>query len=353
MIKEKIIDTHMHLEAWENEEFDFINCFERYREKTGISSLNICTVPTRQRNICNNIMLALYKIANKNTYAHAGLDHIIYPISENMPEGMDLVTQYKELMEIGFDGIKLIEGKPIVLKGLGNNLNHPALNKLYKEMEKDQTHIVFHIADPDDCWDITKTSQDFIDKGWFYGDGTYLTLEQVYNQAEKIFESFPKLKATLAHLYFCGERPEKLANLFEKYPNLCADLTPGCEMYHSFERHHDYYKKFFEKYSDRILVGTDGTFPSLSKCHEWCIEILYDFIATDKKNMAFDDSILTGMKLEGEAKENILYKNYERRVGCTPKEINKIALKAYINKYSPLLSDEERERLKPYIERYL
>ena len=134
MIKEKIIDTHMHLEAWENEEFDFIDCFEQYKRKAGVESINICAVPTAQRNVCNNIMLGLYKLANDNTFVHAGLDHIIYPITEDMPVGMDLVTQYRELMEIGFDGIKLIEGKPIVLKSLGNNLNHPALNKLYAEM---------------------------------------------------------------------------------------------------------------------------------------------------------------------------------------------------------------------------
>ena len=38
-INEKIIDTHMHLEAWENEEFsDFTKCFERYREITNASA---------------------------------------------------------------------------------------------------------------------------------------------------------------------------------------------------------------------------------------------------------------------------------------------------------------------------
>ncbi len=353
MHNEILIDTHLHIEAWENEEFEFVDSFERHREKSGLRSLNICAVPSKQRNFCNNIMCALYKIAHPNTYAHGGFDHIIYPITEDMPKGMDLITQYKEMMEIGFDGIKLIEGKPTALKPLGGDLNHPALDKLYSQLEKDGTHIVFHINDPIDCWDKSKTSQTFIDLGWFYGDGTYPTFEGLYEQALKLFGNHPNLNVTLAHFFFCGDTPNRVIELFEKYPNLCVDLTPGCEMYHSFERQHDYYKEFFKKYSDRILLGTDGTFPWLSKCHEWCIDILSRFIATNDKMMAFDDSILTGIGLDGSAKENIFYKNYERRVGKEPKKINKEALKKYVEKYWSLLSEDEQKHLTPYLEKYL
>ena len=86
----------MHLEAWENEEFsDFTKCFDKYTEITDARAINICSVPTAQSNVCNNIMLALYKLANKSAFAHGGFEHIIYPMTENMPVGMDLVTQYR------------------------------------------------------------------------------------------------------------------------------------------------------------------------------------------------------------------------------------------------------------------
>lgn len=354
MINEKIIDTHMHIEAWENEEYpSFLDCFEGHREQSGLRSLNVCAVPTGQRTVCNNMMLAFYKLAHPNTYAHGGFDHIIWPITEDMPKGMDLVTQYRELMEIGFDGIKLIEGKPIVLKTLGNDLNHPALDRLYGAMEADGTHIVFHINDPVHCWDITKTSAEFVEKGWFYGDGTYPTYEEIYGQAQKLFEAHSKLKATLAHFFFCGDTPERLIDLFAKYPNLCVDLTPGCEMYHSFEAGRAYFRNFFAKYSDRVLLGTDGTFPWPMRCHIWCIDVLYRYITTEDSMMAFDDSILTGIGLTGEAKENILYKNFERRVGTAPKKIDRSALKAYIEKYKALLSEDEWKHVEPLCKKYL
>ncbi|MBQ8164117.1 MAG: amidohydrolase family protein [Clostridia bacterium] len=353
MINEKVIDTHLHIEAWDNEEFNFIDCFEEYRTQSGIHSLNICALPTVQRSACNNMMCAFYKIAHPNTYAHGAFEHIFFPIREDMPKGMDLVTQYKELMEIGFDGIKMIEGKPTVHKTIGRNLNTPSLEKVYSEMEKDQTHIVFHVGDPADCWDINKTSELFIEKGWFYGDGTHSTLEELYSQAEAILKNHPNIKITFAHFYFCGENPQKLIDLFEKYPNLCVDLTPGCEMYHSFEKNREYFKDFFKKYSSRVLLGTDATFPMLTRCHTWCIDRLSRYIATSDEMMAFDDSILTGIALEGEAKENILYKNFEHRVGDKPKEINKKALSSYIEKYKHLLNPEDLEKIESLSKKYL
>lgn len=345
MINEKIIDTHMHIEAWKNDEYEFIDCFEGHRAGANLASLNICALPLKETAIANNIMCALYKLAHPNTYAHGAFEHFIKPLTEDVEQGTDLVTQYHELMEIGFDGIKLIEGKPTALKPLGGDFNHPALDRVYAEMEKDGTHIVFHMNDPEYFWERPNSD------GWFYGDGTYPTYEQIQEQAMRLFERHPRLKATLAHFFFCGETPEIVEGLFEKYPNLCVDLTPGCEMYHSFEARHDYYKDFFKRHSERVMLGTDGTFPWATRTHIWCIEILYDFIATEKKNMAFDDSILTGLGIDGIEKENILWRNFERRVGEKPRKINKEALKNYYEKYKKYLTDETISRLKPYLEK--
>ena len=347
MIPEKIIDTHMHIEAWENDEYSFIDCFEGHRELSPLASLNICCLSASQKGVVNNIMAGLYKLAHPNTYIHGALDHFILPITEEVEEGTDLVTQYRELMEIGFDGIKLIEGKPTALKPLGGNLNHVALDKAYAEMEKDGTHIVFHINDPQYFWERPNSD------GWYYGDGTYPTYDQIQRQAYALFEAHPRLKATLAHFFFCGETPEIVEELFAKYPNLCVDLTPGCEMYHSFEANHAYYKDFFKRNSERILLGTDGTFPWSTKSHVWCMGILYDFIATTKQNMAFDDEILTGLGIDGIEKENILWRNFERRVGKRPKEINKDALIAYYEKYKRYMSKDATEKLSPYLKKYL
>ncbi|MBQ9120733.1 MAG: amidohydrolase family protein [Clostridia bacterium] len=348
MIKEKVIDSHLHIEAFENAESDFINCFEHYREANGLASFNICVVPTKQRNVCNNMMAAFYKLAHPNTYAHGGLDHIYWPITTDMPKGMDHVTQYRELMEMGFDGIKMLEAKPSHHKRNGLDLSTPALEAVFAEIEKDGTHLILHSNDPIDFWDESKASEEQKAKGWFYGDGTYATHEEIYRQTEEILARHPNLKVTLAHFYFCGEHPETLIPLFEKYPLLCVDITQGGEMYLAFEKRPEYFRAFFEKYSDRILLGTDSTFPWGDVVYDWLIDRTYRFVATADKMKAFCDAPLTGIDLPREARENILWRNFERRAGETPRPIDKAALKRYIEKYKCLLSDEEWKHIEPH-----
>ena len=353
-INEKIIDTHLHIEAWRNEEVgSFINAFEPYREGMNLDAINICSLNNHGSGIANNIMIALYKIAHPNTFAHGCLHHIEYPFTEDVPKGMELITQYEEIMEMGFDGIKLIEGKPTRLKMLGGSLLFPTLDEVFNKMEKDGTHIVFHVNDPDEFWDEELAPPFAKQYGWFYGDGTYPNCKEVDKQIEAILDKYPQLNVTFAHFFFYAKYPDKLEGMFNKYKNMAVDITPGVEMYLAFEKNHDFYVDFFKRNSKRIMVGTDGTFPWESKGHAWCIDRLYNFIATDKAQMAFDDQLLTGLNLQGEDKENILFANFERRVGTMPKEINKEKVLAYFEKYKGLLEGGELEELEPLIERYL
>ena len=260
-IEEKVIDSHLHIEGWEFKGKSFIEGFDEYVETMNIDKINIASLPSGKRNVSNNIMIAFYKIANKNAFAHGGLVYPEYPIPDKLPDGMDFVTQYKELMEIGFDGMKMLEGKPALHKLIGRNLNNKYLEDFYKELEKDKTHLIFHVNDPDEFWDETKVSQELKDRGWFYGDGTYESYEGVYEQIYEILEKHPALCVNFAHFFFKSKKPQDLEELFEKYPNVGVDITPGGEMYHAFSENYDYYRNFFIKYSDRIQLGTDSTFP--------------------------------------------------------------------------------------------
>lgn len=345
----KIIDSHLHIAKWG----DFIPCFDDYVKDEGIHALNICAIPSYQpSNVCNNIMLGFYKLARPNTYVHAGIELIEVPI-DNMPKEMDAVSQYKELMDIGFDGIKMLEGKPTEHKRIGKNLNHPELNKLYREMEKDGTHLLMHVNDPDEFWDKDKAPDWAIEHGWAYLDGTYSTYREIQNQTIKILEDHPNLSLTLAHFFFCSKEPEILEKLFSLYPNLCVDLTPGGEMYVAFEANYDYYKEFFNKYSKRLIFGTDRSYLGDDEYAKWVFDIVTTFLDTDKTVKGFDDKELKGLGLTQEKKDDIFFANFERRVGKAPKTINKEKFRSYIEKYSFALTDEDLKNIKPLMEKYL
>ena len=346
----KIIDSHLHISKWGDG--NFIPCFDNYMREENLHAINVCAIPTVRSNVCNNIMLGFYKLARPNTYVHGGIELIAVPI-DAMPEGMDAVTQYQELMALGFDGIKMLEGKPSEHKRIGKNLNHPSLNALYAEMERDGTHLLMHVNDPDEFWDEKRAPDWAIEHGWVYLDGTYASYREIQNQAIKILEEHPNLSVTFAHLFFCGKEPEILERLFALYPNLCVDLTPGGEMYVAFAENYDYYKEFFNKYSKRLIFGTDRSYMGDEKYEKWLFDVVTTFLGTDKTTKSFDDKELKGLGMTQDKTDDILFANFERRVGQAPKAMDKEKFKAYIEKYYFALSDGDWKYIRPLMEKYL
>ncbi len=73
-----------------------------------------------------------------------------------------------------------------------------------------------------------------------------------------MLDKHPRLNATLAHFFFLSEYRDRVEEILEKYPNVKFDLTPGWEMYIAFSKDTEGWHDFFEKYSERILFGTDS-----------------------------------------------------------------------------------------------
>ena len=221
-VNEKVIDGHLHIEGIYNKDgVHFLKGFDEYRNTKGIKRLNIAALPSGKRDVANNILCAFYKIVNPQDFAHGGLTFKEYPVNPNAKDDMSPLTQYKELMEIGFDGIKLLEGKPQVHKQIGIPLCHEYFDEFYGALEKDGTHLLFHVNDPEEFWDPDKAGEEIKKLGWFYGDGTYASNEEVYRQIYAILDKHPNLNVTFAHFFFYSNYPEKLVELFEnKLPAL-------------------------------------------------------------------------------------------------------------------------------------
>ncbi len=341
-----VVDGHIHMHRWLDKEkgIDFTHGLEEYRERCGLKYIALASLPSGNpipapRDVSNNIMCAFYKLLNKNTFAYGGYIYPSYPARESEMEGMSLCAQHDELMEIGFDGIKMLEGKPNLYKKVGNALDGELFDSVFAKMEKEGTYILMHALDPADFW--TQADEERVKKGWFYGDGTYPTIDSLYGQIDNILEKYPSLNLCLAHFFFCSENPEKLEKMLDKYENLSLDITPGGEMYIGFNERREYFKEFFTKYSDRICFGTDMDFPVYLEAGIWLCDREYRFLATDESLMSFADSTLTGIALEQECLQRIFSDNLLGKLGTEPKPINKSALKKYIEKYKHLIADKE------------
>jgi len=224
---------------------------------------------------------------------------------------MNLEDQARKLIAIGFDGLKLIEGKPNVRQNLGIPLDSPIYDGLFTFVQEEGLPVIYHVADP---WQGTEPPQE---------------IERVYQEIQRLLTRYPHLYITFAHFFFSSHRLEKAAELLDTYPNLCLDLTPHGDMYADFSKDPDRTRQFFMQYQDRIIFGTDNhgeprSFPPGSPLEYWPVYKLIamrTFLETDKSFCGWHYD-LHGIALPPDVLEKIYHQNFFRLAGKQPRPLN-------------------------------
>lgn len=344
----KIIDAHMHIPQWVR--YDGKSAFDimrEYQENNNISYVdNMCC--SNNRNLWSgyemdqSILGAIAKLENPTVFTHGCL---YIPEDITQIKKYDFKSQLEELMELGLDGVKICDFKPDAYK----TLNVEKLLGEYEEYigycEKYNVHMCWHVGDPKTCWDESLVSEAFKSRGWFYGDGTFPTYGEIMGLAYKLIDMHPNLSVLLAHAFFKSFDPDEMVELLQKYPNVNIDLAPGWEMHVGFRTYYEKWYDIFRKYSDRFLYATDASMISNDEGMNTIAQRVLRFLRTDDEFEIAGNRLSHGIKLEQSHLENILYKNHERIVGVTPKEINKTALKKYIERYLPLMPDSKNKKM--------
>ena len=189
---------------------------------------------------------------DRHVYAFSGIFH--HYDERDTAEGY--LAQAKALYTMGFDGVKILDGKPKMRMNLGRRLDDPIFDPFYAFLEEHDIPVTMHLGDPPEFWDINKISEYALKVGW-YCDETYPTLEEMREEVLSILDKFPRLRLTMAHFFFLSQDLEACADLFARYPTLCFDLTPGGEMFENFSKRPEEWRTFFIRYADRISLGTD------------------------------------------------------------------------------------------------
>ena len=339
--KQTVIDSHWHVYPfWDAAGTDIHSVMERYRKENGMQAFNLCSVPIHgERGPVQNILAAVCKLHNPKAYAYGGIVYPQRPFEKPMPQGMDPLSQYRELMELGFDGIKMLETKPFEQKEYGIRIDDPYFEEFFAACEENATHMIWHVADPGTFWDLKKIPKRFLDRGWYYGDGTYMSYEQMYAQVYHVLDKHPALRVTFAHFFFLSGQRQKLEALFAKYPGAAIDITPGSEMYADFRADREGYRDFFIRYADRIFYGTDTSFTGLDmERFAQRAQAVKNFLTTDGEVTVISETC-RGLALPKEAADKILYQNFLSVAGAAPKPVNRDALRAYVEKYRYLITD--------------
>ncbi|MFW6026949.1 MAG: amidohydrolase family protein, partial [Candidatus Woesearchaeota archaeon] len=296
-----------------------IKKMEKIKKNNNYFAINLLSVPIiKEYGLIQNILLLFYKnLYPHSTYVFGGLHH-------DLP-GNNKVNNFREqaenLIRLGVDGIKMIEGKPSIYKNIKYSLDSSIFDNFYDYLEKNKIPILFHVGDPPSFWEKGEIPKEALDRGWFYGKGNYPKREELYNQVENILLRFPDLKIIFAHFYFMSDNLKRAAKFLDNYDNVKFDLTPGTEMYFNFSKNINKWKQFFNQYQNKIVFGTDLLQDlSISEAEEK-IGIMKKFLETDENFIAWGKN-LSGLNLNDKVLEKIYYKNFINFVSNTPAKID-------------------------------
>jgi len=312
----KIIDAHTHI----RNAGDGAPYLYDLLKVNGVDMVNVLSLQAWGE-INQNAATALVKLLHPDiTYTFGGLDYVT---------GRDFREQAELLYTLGYDGIKMIEGKPTTRKKLNIPLDDASYDPYYSFLEENQFPVLMHIADPPTFWDISEIPAWAKEMGWFYDD-SFIPFKQYYCEMENVLSKHPKLPLILAHFYFLSHDIQQAQKILDDHPCVRFDITAGIEMYENFSADPATWREFFIKNSDRILYGTDSTDDPPEKGNDEISisahgKMEIDFLRTDSDILHFG-MIIRGLGLPDEVQSKILNTNFTDLVGDIPKVMDVPAL---------------------------
>lgn len=243
----KRLDFHVHMlhDISIKESAEYFTDMCRRKGHIGVGIMAISVDGDDDYPNCNEDALLLREIM-PNSYAFASLHH-----------DRDFVEQTKKYMSDGFNGIKLLEGKPSLYRRYGYGFDHPRFEPFFAYAEEQGIPLVIHNNDPAMHWDKSKMSERAISKGWYYDD-SIPPHEYYFKVFEDILERHPQLRVAVAHAGFYSNDLDRAERLLDKYPNFMLDMTPAPIIFQELSETPEHTEAFLHKYHERLIYGTDA-----------------------------------------------------------------------------------------------
>jgi len=227
--------------------------------------------------------------------------------------------------EKGFKGIKLFKNVSLsvpdengrLVPGRNIAIDDPRLNVIWDTAAKLDMPVLIHIADPVAFFKPVDRFNERYEEllanpDWQFGKPGLYTFMELMEMQENLLAGNPDTTFIVAH---AGSYPENLgfvSKCLDKYPNMYIDIA---ERINELGRQPYTSRKFFVKYQDRILFGSDA-FPwhMLSRYPAY-----FRFLETwDEYFVQYGRWGIYGIGLEDEVLEKVYHKNAERVLGLDP-----------------------------------
>lgn len=147
-------------------------------------------------------------------------------------------------------GLSRGDGPPI-------HIDDPRMDPILEKLADLGLPINVHAGDPEWMYQPMDSRNDLLFEAYYFrldNKKDILDHDEVIASLEKAVKKHPRTTFIACHFMNLTYDLARLGNLFDKYPNLYADLAQREAYIASIPR---FAKQFIEKYSDRIVWGTD------------------------------------------------------------------------------------------------
>jgi hypothetical protein len=242
------------------------------------------------------------------------------------------IARIHACMKAGASGIKIWKNIGMSLKdSLGRYVmaDDQAFNPVFKFLEANKIPVLAHLGEPRNCWLPLGKMTLGNDYRYFKEHPQYHmylhpdapSYEDQINARDHLPERYPGLNFTGAHLASLEWNVDSLANRFDRFPNLQADLADriGHLQYQSLSDY-DKVRNFLIKYQDRLMYATDVTINKTDTNYQEITARLsglwkdhWIFLATDSVMAVndLDNKKVKGVKLPSVVIDKIYFRNAE------------------------------------------
>ena len=309
---EKVIDAHVHFRDREPVEH-----FEKILSLVDYTKINILAGTDRAR-------LERKRAHPDTVYMFAMMKQEPDKIADG--DGGYLVDELERILAMGYDGIKMMDGKPSNRRTwMPLSIDHEYFRPYWDRAEEIDVPITIHVADPVEYWAPGR-------------EGSYEDLdpqEEFFRQTIAVLERNPDLRITFAHFLFMGPQLDRLGELFSRFPKMRVDMAMGHEFLYYLSDDPEKARDFYIKWQDRILYGTDISDHNSLRLARAKAETLRLFLETDETFVnltaeAMDRPTIVGsngrvelhgLNLPQEVLEKVLWRNFEAFADQTPKPL--------------------------------
>ncbi|NGP89169.1 amidohydrolase family protein [Aliifodinibius halophilus] len=211
------------------------------------------------------------------------------------------IKQIKEAMNNGACGIKFWKNIGMSIQrpdGSFLMLDDPELKPVFEFLEQQQIPVLGHQGEPKNCWLPVEEMTVQSDKDYFsahpryhmYKHDEYPDYWRHIEARDAVLARHPQLQFVGLHIASLEWSLDEVEQRLDRFHNMAIDLAERIShLYYHAAENRDRVIRFFEKYQDRIIYGTDIIDDPAADpadiieelTHRW--ESHWQFLATNKK----------------------------------------------------------------------